>query len=189
MRPRARLMRPCARPQPSPAAEATGYRCKAPLGLPPQVAAAQPVRGQRSEVSGKLPAPPSKKRDQASLRLGGLTAGPCIMRSCACVYAQPPPLAAEATGYRCKAPLGLAPQWARGQRAEVSGQRSVSSGKQPAPPSKTASRRVCDSAGCPPASCARVYARPPSPAAEATGYRCKAPLGLAGLPGSRSAGQ
>ena len=46
------------------------------------------------------------------------------------------------------------------------------------PPSKkNASRRVCDSAGCPPN-------RPP-PAAEATGYRCQAPLGLVGVPGIR----
>ncbi len=81
---------------PPPAAEATGYHCKAPLGLPPQVAAAQPVRGpegqrseargpevigqrsevrgQRSEVSGKPQAPPPKNCVQASLRLGGLTA-------------------------------------------------------------------------------------------------------------------
>ncbi len=44
MRPRARLT--CTRRPPSPAAKASGYHCKAPLGLSPQAAAAQPVRGQ-----------------------------------------------------------------------------------------------------------------------------------------------
>ncbi len=47
----------CTRRSSSPAAEATGYRCQAPPGLPHQVAAAQPVSG--SVSSGQSPAPPT----------------------------------------------------------------------------------------------------------------------------------
>jgi len=123
-------------------------------GAGPSVGQRSVVRGQRSEVSGSEASGPEVRGQRVR-------------------------------GQRVRGQWGrgqwVRGQWGRGQWARGQwGRGQWASGKSPAPPSKktcpgeSVTRRVDRPVR---ASCARLTC-PPSPAAKATGYRCKAPLGL-----------
>ena len=84
----------------------------------------------RPALRSQSPAPPSKKRVPASLRLGGLPADPCIMRSCARLTPSRlrPRLKPRATVAKPRWGCPLSGPEVRGQRPE--GQRSVVSGSE-----------------------------------------------------------